>query len=228
MVAPIGDFALRGVLWYQGESNTGEPHTYEALLRALMRQWRQQWGEHLPILVVQLANFGIPPASPGESGWAEVREAQRRATRDDPGAATVVAIDLGDVYDIHPPNKQEVGRRLGRAARHLLLDDPVSAAGPIPTHASRVADGIRITFDGITGDLFAYGHTNPIGFEVCEPDAGSCRYVDARIDNDRIVLMEERPETITRVRYCWADSPICTLYDTSRLPVGPFEIEVTG
>lgn len=226
MVAPLQDYGLKGALWYQGESNTGEAGTYRALLEALMGAWREQFGAALPVLVVQLANYGRPPTAPTESGWAEVREAQRRATQADPHAGLAVAIDLGDVYDIHPANKQEVGRRLARAARHVIYGEAVTPSGPVPARAARQGDTVVVTFDDVDGALVAYSHTAPIGFELCGPAPGSCRYADARIDGSRVLLPVEAGHEVTRVRYCWADSPICTLYDTSGLPAGPFALDV--
>lgn len=226
MVAPIGPYGLAGALWYQGESNTGEPQTYRALLRGLIAQWRAQFGADLPVFVAQLANYGRPPVAPGTSGWAAVREAQRLAVRDDPRAALAVTIDLGDVYDIHPANKQEVGRRLARAARHVLYGEAITPSGPAVAEAVRLGDVIAVHFEDVDGQLVARGHTRPIGFEVCGAEQASCRYVDASIEGDAVHL--PAGADATRVRYCWADSPVCTLYDTSGLPAGPFEVSISS
>ena len=111
MIAPLGGFGLRGMLWYQGESNTGDGAAYAAPLRALREDWRRQFGARTPLLLVQLAGYGQPPAAPADSGWAQVREAQRRVAAEDAQSGLAIAIDIGDAYDIHPPNKQELGRR---------------------------------------------------------------------------------------------------------------------
>ena len=133
MIAPLGKFGLRGIAWYQGESNTNEANRYQSLLTQMIADWRSQFGSNLPFLVVQLANYGQPPTAPGESEWAELREAQRLAVKSDPRTGLAVTIDIGDKYDIHPANKQEVARRLARAARHIIYSDPSPPSGPTPT-----------------------------------------------------------------------------------------------
>ena len=229
MVAPLRDVGLRGVLWYQGESDTERGDAYEGLLRALMGHWRGQFGgpaPTLPVLVVQLPNYGPWPTSPAPSGWAEVRDAQRLATADDPAAATVVTIDVGDRGDLHPPNKRAVGARLARAARHVIYGEPVAPVGPTPARAERRGDAVVVTFEDVEGELVAYGGAGPIGFELCSADAQVCRYVEARVDGDAVrIPVGDAPAA--RVRYAWADSPIVTLFDGADLPVGPFELAVS-
>ena len=226
MIAPLESFGLRGVAWYQGESNTEEAHRYQQLLAALMEDWRDRFGPELPFLIVQLANYGPPPTAPGESGWAALREAQRRAVARDAHAGLAVTIDIGDRYDIHPANKQEVGRRLARAARRVAFGEALAPSGAVPVAARREGDNIAVTFRDATGGLIAYGASGPIGFELCGAAPRSCRYVDARIDGERVLLRTDDALAVAKVRYCWADSPVCTLYDGARLPAGPFEIEV--
>lgn len=236
MVAPLRDFGIRAVLWYQGESNTGEGDEYAALLRALMAQWRGQFGgasegdggeDDLPVLVVQLPNYGPWPTEPAESGWAEVREAQRLATRDDPNAALAVTIDVGDPRDLHPANKQAVGARLARAARHVVYGEPIAPSGPRPLRAERRGDVVAVSFDDVEGALVAYGGVGPLGFELCGREPGSCRYAEARVDGSEVSVRIEGDEPVDRVRHAWADSPIVTLFDEAGLPVGPFELPVT-
>lgn len=227
MVAPLGDYGIRGVLWYQGESDTDDPEAYRPKLEALVGQWRDTFGENLPVLVVQLANYGSVPTEPTESNWAALREAQRLAVRDDPNAALAVTIDIGTSYDIHPPNKQEVGRRLTRAARHVVYGADVPPSGPVPARATRQSEGaVTVTFEGVQDGLVARSHTAPIGFELCSDAAGDCHYADAEIDGPQVHLRAEMERPATRVRYCWANSPVCTLYDGAGMPAGPFEVEV--
>lgn len=231
MVAPLRDYSLRGVVWYQGESDTGPPKAYQAKLDALMAQWRDLFGANVPVLVVQLANYGSVPTEPTESNWAELREAQRLTVRDDPNAALAVTIDIGTSYDIHPPNKQEVGRRLTRAARHVVYGAEVPPSGPVPVRAARrdVQKGqVTVTFEGVQDRLVARGHTAPIGFELCSDEPEGCHYADAEIDGRQVHLRVEMERPATRVRYCWADSPVCTLYDRAGWPAGPFEVDVTA
>ncbi len=226
MIAPLGHFGLRGVVWYQGESNTGEPQSYEALLTELMADWRRQLGAGMPFLIVQLPDYGPPALSPSESDWAQLREAQRLAVASDPRAALAVTLDIGEPRNLHPTDKQDVGIRLARAARHLIYGEKISPSGPIPLGAVRAAGEITVRFGDIEGRLVAYGYDEPIGFELCGSVAGACRYAEARIERDSVILRVPGGSSPTRVRYCWADSPVCTLYDLSGLPAGPFELPV--
>jgi sialate O-acetylesterase len=226
MVAPLGAFPARGVLWYQGESNTGQPEAYEALLTALMADWRRAFGADAAFLVVQLPNFGRAPTEPVESGWASLRDAQRRAVSRDPRAALVVTIDIGMPQELHPPNKQDVGRRLARAARHVVYGEAVSPSGPVPLSVSRELPRVAVTFGEVEQGLVALSARQPIGFELCGADQGSCRFVSATIESNRVLLDADDVPGATRVRYCWGDAPICTLYDGSGLPAGPFELPV--
>jgi len=226
MIAPLGDLSMRGVAWYQGEANTGTSSTYQDLLTRFMADWRGRFGAELPFLIVQLANYGQPPTAPAESGWAEVREAQRLAVANDVHAGLAIAIDIGERYDIHPPNKQEVGRRLARAARRVVYGEQIASSGPVALSARRNGTNIVVTFGDVADHLIAYGADAPIGFELCTRDAGSCRYAKASIEGERVYLDAAAFTAATRVRYCWADSPVCTLFDAARLPAGPFQIEV--
>jgi len=226
MIAPIGPYEFRGCVWYQGESNTGEPERYEGLLSGLMAAWRDQFGENLPFLIVQLANYGDPPAAPVESGWARLREAQRRVVAQDQHAGLAVTIDIGDRYDIHPANKQEVGRRLARAARRVIYGEPIAPSGPVGNRARVEKGQVVIEFGDLEGELLAYGAESPIGFELCGAAPDSCRYARARIDGGRVLLRVPQSTTPERVRFCWADSPVCTLYDDTGLPAGPFELQL--
>lgn len=228
MIAPLGNYGLRGMLWYQGESNTGDGAGYAARLRALRDDWRAQFGSGMPLLVVQLAGYGLPPSAPVESGWAQVREAQRRVAAEDPATGLALAIDIGDAYDIHPPNKQELGRRLARAARHVIYGERALApSGPVAVKATHQADSVRIAFKDVTGRLATTGANGPIGFELCDADARHCDYADAGLGGDQVVLRSPAVKAGARIRYCWADGPVCTLRDSSGAPAGPFELPLT-
>jgi sialate O-acetylesterase len=227
MIAPLGHYRMRGVLWYQGESNTETAGNYQALLRHWMKEWRGRFGEDAAFLIVQLANFGPAPTEPVESGWADLREAQRRAVASDSNAGLAVTIDIGDRYDIHPANKQEVGRRLARAARHVVYGEAITPSGPAPVSASRDGNEVTVKFTDIDGGLVGYSGSNPVGFELCGEAAASCHYALARVEGDTVRLSTpEEASTPARVRFCWADSPVCTLYDRAQLPAQPFEISI--
>jgi sialate O-acetylesterase len=226
MIAPLGPYGLRGVLWYQGESNTQDAAQYQALLAALMRDWRRQFAADLPYLIVQLPNFGAIPAGPTASDLANLREAQRRAVLDDAHAALAVTIDAGDPRQLHPPDKQSVGQRLARAARRLIYGESLSASGPVPQAALHEAAHVIVKFEAVEGRLVAYGSNRPTAFELCAADQSSCRFVDSALQPDRVVLDASSLDDATRVRFCWGDAPVCNLHDGSGLPAGPFEIAI--
>jgi len=226
MIAPLGHFGFRGALWYQGESNTGEWQRYEGLLTGLMADWRGQFGAELPFLVVQLPNYGPRTTTPVESDWAELREAQMQAVARDAHAGLAVTIDIGDPQNLHPTNKQEVGRRLARAARHVIYGEAIAPSGPVAVSATRIDGKVVIDFRDVEGSLVAYSHESPIGFELCGESPHSCQYADAHLDGTRVELTDVGGSQ--RVRFCWADSPVCTLFDGAHLPAGPFEMAIGG
>jgi sialate O-acetylesterase len=224
MIAPLEPYTLRGVLWYQGESNTEDARNYAKLMTAWMADWRKRFeAPELPFLVVQLANYGPVPTAPTESGYAELRDAQRAVVAQDAHAGLAVAIDIGERNDIHPANKQEVGRRLARAARHVVYGEALAPSGPVGSRAIRSGQDIVVEFKDVQGQLTAIGARNVSGFEVCGSASGTCQFASAVADGNRVRIAAAEG---ARVRYCWADSPICTLYDGSGLPAGPFELPI--
>ena len=221
MVAPLGSLQLKGVAWYQGEADVGTPG-YDLRLAAWMRNWRTQFGNpNLPFLIVGLAGFGKPVSHPVESGWASLINEQRLAVERDRFAALASAIDLGNPRDIHPSDKQEVGRRLALAA-HMLVYRDGGAIGALPISAVRQGNALVVTF---TKPLKVISSANADTFELCGAAAGSCRYADARAQDSKITIaMDGQP--VTRIRYAWADYPIVNLYDADMLPAPVFEIPV--
>jgi sialate O-acetylesterase len=226
MIAPLAGYRVKGVAWYQGEANVAEADRYERLLAGLFADWRRDFGADLPFLVVQLAGYGPASAAPQDSAWAALREAQRRAVAADQHAALALAVDIGDRWDIHPANKQELGRRLALAARRTAYGETtLLASGPRPLGAERAGDAIVIRFDDIGEGLKAYSASRPIGFELCSRD-GACRYADAVIDGGTVRVDARALPDAAKVRFCWADSPVCNLYNSADLPAQPFELEV--
>jgi sialate O-acetylesterase len=229
MIAPLGKFGLRGVAWYQGEANAGweDARRYQPQLQMLFTDWRRQFDFALPFLVVQLANWNPLVQAPVDSGWAQLRDAQRRAVAADGNAGLAVTIDIGNRDDIHPANKQDVGRRLARAARRVVFGEKISPSGAQPQGAKRAVDGVEVALGGYDGGLVVVGARDPSGFELCGESQASCHFVRAQLGEGGVVRLEDpAPEKATRVRFCWADAPLCNLYDTAGLPVGPFEIPV--
>lgn len=229
MIAPLEDYGLRGVVWYQGESNTGKPDSYSGLLRLWMADWRRQFDNpRLPFLVVQLPASGLPPFVPEDTGWARLRESQRLAVANDPHAALVVTVDIGDHMGLHPANKREVGRRLALAARRLIYHDATIELGPVPTRAEWNGNEVTVDFTGVNGRLAAINAAWPIGFELCGSSQPTCRFVAATINDNTVRLAVPDGLTPTRVRYCWGDGPVCTLYDATRIPAVPFELPLAA
>ena len=226
MIAPLGHYGIRGALWYQGESNTGEAGNYRKLLEALRNEFRARFGADMPLLIVQLANYGAVPTHPVVSGTAELREAQRLVAQEDSHSGLAIAIDIGEHSDIHPANKQELGRRLARAARHVVYGEALASSGPTPLSVRREGEAVVVTFGDVSGKLLAYGADDLLGFELCGAQADSCRYAHAEIRNDHEVILHASVPAVTRVRYAWADSPLVNLYDESGLPAGPFQLDL--
>jgi len=227
MVAPLVPLSMRGVLWYQGESNAPRAEQYRVLFPTLIRAWRAAWGrEDLPFHFVQLANFGKVEPSGGASPWAELREAQLLTLRDLPHTGMAVTIDIGEPADIHPKNKQEVGRRLAlwALAKDYGKADMV-CAGPT-LKDQRVEDGkLVLTFENAgTGLSTADGH-DPVGFSVASAK-GAFVPAKAKIEGDRVVVWTSHVPHPTAVRYAWADAPeAATLTGPTGLPASPFRTD---
>jgi sialate O-acetylesterase len=221
MIAPIGPYGVKAAIWYQGESNIYFAQHYQATLSAMIADWRKQFGAALPFMIVQIPDYGPAPTSPGESLWSDVREAQRRTAEADPHAALIVTFDIGDPKLLHPTNKQEIGRRISIAARHLVYGETIAPSGARVAAARRNGDSVAVSFKDVTGALTAY-NGQPNAFELC--DTTSCRWAQATLAGDTVTL--SGAGGATRVRYCWGDSPVCTLSDASGLPAGPFEIAI--
>lgn len=226
MIAPLGNYGLRGVAWYQGESDGGMAEPYAAKLGSMMGAWRGQFGNaELPFLIVQLPNWGARVTAPTESGFASVRDQQRRAVDADKHAALVVTLDLGDVINLHPENKQPVGARLARAAGILAYGRPGFASGPQPDTVIRERDSLIIRFKGIEGSLLTYSGSQVLGFELCGVAPGSCRFTSATVQGETVIVRTDGLPS-TRLRFCWGESPVCNLYDKTGIPVTPFEWRV--
>lgn len=222
MVASLGAFGLKGVAWYQGEADVGQPG-YDRRLAAMMSNWRRQFASpDLPFLIVGLAGFGTPSSKPTDSGWARLVDEQRKAVEADRRSALITAIDLGEWFDIHPANKQDVGKRLALAARSLAYGDGKAATGPRPLSAERSTAGVTVRF---SKPLQTLGAAGPAAFELCGAQPGSCRFRPATINGSSIEIAGDG-QAVTRVRYAWADFPIVNLYDRDLLPAPPFELPV--
>lgn len=228
IIAPFRDYGLKGVAWYQGEANASAPSDYGSLLSRLIQGWRTSLDQpHLPFLVVQLPNFGNhspPPANPSFSGWAGVREAQRRVSLELPDVGLVVTVDLGDRFNLHPADKAIVGQRLADAAERTAYGK--SARGTVNAAGVRIAGNdlvIRFAPEGV--QLQTYSSDQAIGFEVCDGPQ-KCRFTPAIAAGDEIILPNANRPGVTKVRYAWSDAPFVNLFTRDDIPVSPFELPV--
>ena len=224
MVAPIVPFGIRGATWYQGESNANRAYQYRKLLPAMIKSWRTTWNEaDFPFLIVSLANYTKPPTDPGESDWAELREAQTM-TAAMPNNGQAIAIDVGDANDIHPKDKQTVGQRLALTAEATVYGRKVEYSGPWYQSMSTEGDKIVLRFKHAEGGLVAKGSEELKGFAIAGDDH-KWHWTDARIDGDTVVVHSDQVPHPVAVRYAWANNPACNLYNQSGLPAVPFRTD---
>ncbi|MCS7224263.1 MAG: sialate O-acetylesterase [Armatimonadetes bacterium] len=220
MIAPLTRYPIRGVIWYQGESNVGRAAEYRVLFPALIRSWRDAWGlGDFPFLFVQLANFLKRKDEPSESDWAELREAQTFALQL-PNTGMAVAIDIGDADDIHPKNKQDVGKRLALIARRLVFGEDVVASGPVFDRMVREGSKVRLFFRSVGSGLECRGDRLK-GFAV-RGRQGPFVWAEAVIEGDTVVVWSPQVPEPEVVRYAWADNPDANLYNKEGLPAVPF------
>jgi sialate O-acetylesterase len=216
MVAPVVPYAIKGVIWYQGESNSrsGFAPLYARIFSALIADWRAQWHEgDFPFLFVQIANFKSGP----HELWPIIREAQRRSLSV-ANTGMAVTIDIGDRDNVHPADKQTVGARLALAARALAYGENVEYAGPMFRQATPEAEGMRVWFDHAAGGLVTKGGELQ-GFEIAGED-GHFVHAAARVDGQSVVVTGAAGAKY--VRYGWANAPNVNLYNSAGLPASPF------
>jgi sialate O-acetylesterase len=224
MIAPIAGYTLRGAIWYQGESNAGEAHAYRTLFPAMILDWRIRWREgSFPFLFVQLANWRQRKPQPTASDWAELREAQLM-TLALPDTGMAVTVDVGEADDIHPRNKQDVGRRLALAARHLAYGEDLVYSGPIYRSMEVEGNEVRLSFDHVGSGLAARDGEELVGFAVAGEDR-QFAWADARIEGDKVVVSSDLVPSPVAVRYAWADNPACNLVNEEGLPASPFRTD---
>ena len=220
MIAPLTGFPIRGVIWYQGESNAGRAHQYRALFPALIKDWQRAWGrDDLPFLFCQLATTGAIAETPGKSAWAELREAQTMAA-DIPGNEMVVTIDLGG-EDVHFRNKREVGRRLALTALGTEYNRDVVYKNPSFQGMAVEGSSVRLRFADAGSGLTTTDGTSPRGFSIAGADSVFV-WAEARFDGADIIVRNSAVPAPMAVRYGWANNPGCTVISRDGLPLAPF------
>lgn len=224
MIKPLHPFAIRGILWYQGESNAGRPEQYARLLPTLIKRWRQEWeSPDLPFIIVQLLNY----AKEFDGAFFHpIREVQHQVWQSTPNTAMAVTIDVGDAEDVHPKNKRTVGERLGRVARALTYNENIAWAGPLYQSMSVEDERIRLTFTHISGELINRRGDQPMrSFTIAGKD-GIFTEAIAVIEGDTVVVSSPEVSDPISVNYAWAADPPIDFYNAEGLPAFPFRTDV--
>ncbi|HEX3006669.1 MAG TPA: sialate O-acetylesterase, partial [Bacteroidales bacterium] len=226
MISPLANYDIKGILWYQGESNTDRPGEYASLLPVLIQNWRKSWHrDDLPFLFVQLHNYMESKKTPSESNWALTREAQAKALSI-PHTGMAVAIDLGEWNDIHPLNKKDVAKRLALAAYKVAYkEDNVVYSGPLYSNMEVKGNKIVLTFSHTGSGLMAKGSNELKHFAIAGSDKKFV-WAKAVIKNNRVVVWNDSVPSPVAVRYAWADNPEgANLYNKEGLPAAPFRTD---
>jgi len=225
VVHPTLGYGLKGVIWYQGESNAGRAREYADLFPFVIEQWRKEWNQgDFPFYWVQLANFMAQKPEPGESAWAELRESQTQTLKF-PNTGQAVIIDLGEGKDIHPKNKHDVAARLVRWA--LVKDYGMRFPYRSPEFKSLEISGntATVTFDCFGSSLRPFGVNEAVGFAVCGEDKVWHWAKGVVRGNEKVELSSDQVAKPIAARYAWADNPVCNLFSKDGLPVTPFRTD---
>jgi sialate O-acetylesterase len=249
MISPLLKYRIKGAIWYQGESNAGQAYAYRELFPLMIKDWRERWDQRdFPFYFVQLAPFTSVPKFPGESAWAELREAQSMTLKL-PNTGMAVIVDYGNEYDIHPTPKRPVGERLALIARARDYGEKVVFSGPVFKEMTVEGNKAVVQFTNIGGGLMSKelvrtlertekngevrgawrikeGSTGAklIGFTVCGKNRKFFP-AEARIQGNTVLVTCEQVPEIAAVRYGWADHPLCNLFNAEGLPASPFRTD---
>lgn len=222
MIAPLTNYSIKGVIWYQGESNAGRPEEYRELFGTMITNWRKRWEqEEMPFLFVQLANFMERKEVQPESNWALLREAQTK-TLELPKTGMAAIIDIGEADDIHPRNKKDVGERLWLQARKVAFGEGILASGPVFKDVKLEGNQLILTFTEVGDGLKSSEGNSILGF-VLEDAEGQFEVAKGSISGlDKVTLTIPEGLTPVGVRYAWADNPEVNLTNSINLPTVPF------
>ena len=247
MINPLVPFAIKGAIWYQGESNAERAYRYRDLMATMILDWRSAWGYDFPFYITQITGYHAVSPVPGEYSWAELREAQSIAASVVDKGGLACTIDLGEAEDVHPVRKKEVGDRLAMLALRNDYGRSIVASGP-QFESYRIGQGsIRVRFSSVAGGLKAvpsgslaearYGAAameydivkraeagEPTGFQIAGADK-VWHWATAVIDGDEVIVSSPEVPHPVAVRYGWADNPVCNLYNSAGLPAHPFRTD---
>lgn len=223
---PTIGYGIKGVIWYQGESNAARAYQYRDLFPMMIQHWREQWGQgDFPFYWVQLADFQAEKNDPSEAAWAELREAQTMTMQRLKNVGEAVIIDVGEGRDIHPRNKQTVGDRLSRWALAKDYNKDIQFKGPSFTQKKIENNKITITFNSVGKGLYAFDTREPQGFVIA---GANKKFVNAQakiISNNQMEIWSDDIDNPVAVRYAWAINPICNMYSRDGLPMTPFRTD---
>jgi sialate O-acetylesterase len=224
MIAPIAPLAVRGAIWYQGETNSGRGEQYQRLLPALIADWRRMFGgQEIPFYIVSLAAFQPRKSEPGDDFWAELREAQAMTAKNVKRSGLAISIDVGDAADVHPRDKTTVGHRLALNALALEYGVEAPYSGPVYRSLEIEGSSIRVHFDHTDGGLTSKG-AKLEEFSVAGADR-KWHWAEARIEGDTVVVSSPEVAKPVAVRYAWQSNPAATFYNGAGLPAVPFRTD---
>ncbi|HKK80689.1 MAG TPA: sialate O-acetylesterase, partial [Prolixibacteraceae bacterium] len=228
MIAPFTNYAVRGFVWYQGESNAGNPEAYKDFQPNLINNWRNKWNMgKLPFLIAQLPNYMDVDYLPTESNWAEIREVQLQTALEMDNVGVGINIDLGEWNDIHPGNKKPVGERLALVAQRISYgEDDIVSSGPIFSGYKMEGSKVVLSFDHVGSGLVS-GNGEELAHFALAGDDGKFYWANAKIEGDKVVVWHEDIEDPVELRYAWANNPdFANLYNKEGLPASPFKVEL--
>jgi sialate O-acetylesterase len=224
MIAPLSPFGVKGAIWYQGESNADRPYNYRHVLAAMIKSWRETFGQgDFPFLIVELAPFKQIVKEPVDQEWAVVRESMQWIANKVPHVDTVSIVDVGDEKDIHPQQKRPVGERLARAARAMAYGEKITPAGPEFGSATFSGNQAVIKFKNV-GEGLTAKDGELIGFTIAGEDKKFV-HAKAKIEGDTVVVSSDAVAAPKAVRFGWADYPVVNLWNKEGLPASPFRTD---
>jgi sialate O-acetylesterase len=225
-IHPLVPYAIRGCLWYQGESNVDRAFQYRKLLPSMIKNWRDNWGQgDFPFLIVQLTSYGSSRPQPSDSTWAELREVQSLTASSVPSVGLAVIIDIGDAVDVHPKNKQDVGKRLALLARKISYGENLVCSGPTYHSMTVEGDKIRLRFENTDSGLS--DKNGKLGAFAISGNDRKFVWSEAKIDGNDILLWSDKVKNPIAIRYAWADNPTTRglLFNREGLPAAPFRTD---
>jgi sialate O-acetylesterase len=219
-------YGIKGAIWYQGESNAGRAYQYRDLFPRMIQNWREEWGQgDFPFYWVQLADFQAEVKEPGDSEWAELREAQTMAMDKVPNSGQAVIIDIGEGKDIHPTNKEDVGKRLARWALAKQYGIQIDYQSPRFDSMAVEGDKAIVSFKHVGAGWRPFDVNEVIGFTVAGADKKFYNATAKILKDGRIEVSSPEVKAPVAVRYAWATNPVCNLFSKNGLPVTPFRTD---